>query len=115
AQRLADLLRSRHLRSPLVLAIPRGGVVLGAVLARELGAELDIVLSRKLRAPGNEEVAIGALAEDGEVYFNQYAEENKEAWAEHLVQEVEHQRREIARRQALYRAIRPQAPVADRT
>ena len=49
---LAVALKSRTLHDPLVLAIPRGGVVVGAVLAQELNAELDIVLSRKLPAPG---------------------------------------------------------------
>ena len=48
ALRLAEELRPLELRNPLVLAIPRGGVVTGAVLARQLGAELDVVLSRKL-------------------------------------------------------------------
>ena len=46
AQQLADKLRDRKLHHPLVLAIPRGGIVTGAVLARQLGAELDVVLSR---------------------------------------------------------------------
>jgi predicted phosphoribosyltransferase len=52
ALELAAKMKSYPLRDPLVLAIPRGGVVTGAVLARELGADLDIVLARKLRAPG---------------------------------------------------------------
>jgi len=52
ARQLAKALRGRDLHDPLVLAIPRGGVVTGAVLAQELGADLDVVLSRKLRAPG---------------------------------------------------------------
>ena len=59
ARQLAGRLRGRQFRNPLVLAIPRGGVVVGAVLARELGADLDVVLSRKLRAPGQPELALG--------------------------------------------------------
>jgi putative phosphoribosyl transferase len=51
AEQLAGKLRSRLLHDPLVLAIPRGGVVLGAVLARALHADLDVILSRKLRSP----------------------------------------------------------------
>ena len=70
AVRLAELLKGRELRDPLVLAIPRGGVVLGVVLARELGADLDVVLSRKLRAPGQPELAVGAVSEDGRVYLH---------------------------------------------
>ena len=52
---VAERLKGRPFRDPLVLAIPRGGVVVGAALARALGAELDVVLSRKLRAPGQPE------------------------------------------------------------
>ena len=52
ARRLANELQGRPLHDPLVLAIPRGGVVGGAVLARELGGDLDVILSRKLPAPG---------------------------------------------------------------
>ena len=51
AHQLADKLKDRDLLDPLILAIPRGGVVTGAVLASELGAELDVVLSRKFHAP----------------------------------------------------------------
>src|SRR5262249_45546221 len=68
AKLLARRFSGRELNDPLVLAIPRGGVVTGAVLARELGAELDVILARKLRAPWQPELAIGAVAEDGEVY-----------------------------------------------
>ncbi|MEX0606576.1 MAG: phosphoribosyltransferase family protein, partial [Halofilum sp. (in: g-proteobacteria)] len=61
AQRLA------HLRgqAPLVLAVPRGGVPMGRIVADELGGELDVVLVHKLGAPGNPEYAIGAIDEDG--------------------------------------------------
>jgi predicted phosphoribosyltransferase len=104
ARRLAAELRPLPLKNPLVLAIPRGGVIVGAVLARELGADLDVVLARKLRAPYQPELALGAVGEDGELYLNRY-----------LKQERRHQLDEIARRQALYRAARPQAPLAGRS
>ncbi|HEY2787781.1 MAG TPA: hypothetical protein VGJ05_22685 [Fimbriiglobus sp.] len=64
-RRLSEWFRGRDLYDPVVLAIPRGGVAVGAALARELGAELDVVLSRKLRAPYQPEFAIGAVGEDG--------------------------------------------------
>src|SRR5579862_4543749 len=75
AHQLALEFQGRKLSDPLVLAIPRGGVVTGAVLAQELGADLDVVLSRKLRAPLQPELAIGAIAEDGCVYLNRYAKD----------------------------------------
>ncbi|MFN9347038.1 MAG: phosphoribosyltransferase [Planctomycetota bacterium] len=64
-ERLAKELVGLKLEDPIVLAIPRGGVVIGAELAKALGAELDIVISRKLRVPFQPELAYGALGEDG--------------------------------------------------
>jgi predicted phosphoribosyltransferase len=112
ARQLAEKLKKRELHDPLVLAIPRGGVVTGAVLARELGAELDVVLSRKLQAPGQPELAIGAISEDGRVYLNHYAQAYLNLLEDHLAQERGHQLREIARRKKLFRAVRPKASVA---
>jgi hypothetical protein len=115
ARQLATQLKRRSLVEPLVLAIPRGGVVTGAVLARELGAELDVVLSRKLRAPGQPELAIGAIAEDGQVYLNQFAEEFRTELEDYLAEERRHQLAEIARRRKLFRAARPQARIEGRS
>jgi len=98
-----------------VLAIPRGGVVTGAVLARELGAELDVVLARKLRAPGQPELAIGAIAESGDVYLNPELEGLSGEWEDYLVEERRYQLAEIARRKKLFRAARPAASVAGRS
>jgi len=67
ARELARLLAPYTGRAPLVLAVPRGGVPLGAVLAERLGGDLDVVLAHKLRDPHEPEVAIGAVDEAGEV------------------------------------------------
>lgn len=115
ARRLAQKFKGRELRDPLVLAIPRGGVVTGAVLARELDAELDVVLSRKLRAPGQPELAIGAVSEDGQVYLNERLEDLIGPFGDYLAREREHQLAEIARRKALFRAARPAATLAGRS
>jgi putative phosphoribosyl transferase len=66
ARRL-DTYRGQH---PLVLAIPRGAVRMGQIVADALGGELDVVLVRKLRAPGNPELAIGSIDETGAVYLD---------------------------------------------
>ena len=100
---------------PLVLAIPRGGVEIGAVLARGLGAELDVVLSRKLRAPHQPELALGAVSESGEVYLNHFASAMTDAGDAYVEAERQRQLAEIERRRALIRAVRPQAPIAGRT
>jgi predicted phosphoribosyltransferase len=112
---LAQQLRGRKFHKPLVLVIPRGGVPTGAVLARELGAELDVVLARKLRAPAQPELAVGAVGEDGSVYINRQAEEILGPIKGYLEDERRHQLAEIARRKQLFRAARPQAPVAGRS
>jgi len=115
ALRLAQRLRTRALRDPLVLAIPRGGVVIAAVLARELGAELDVVLSRKLRAPFQPEYALGAVGEDGTLFLSPHLEEIPGATDEYIAEEQHYQLAEIYRRKALIRAVRPPARVPGRS
>ena len=92
-RQLVAKLKARRFRDPLVLAIPRGGIVIGAVLAQELGADLDVVLARKLRAPYQPELAFGAIAETGAVYLNQHAEEFIESLKEYLEEERRWQER----------------------
>lgn len=115
AMRLSEALRPLELRNPLVLAIPRGGVVTGAVLARQLGAELDVVLARKLGAPSQPELAVGAVGEDGQVYLNRRVAEAVGADDDYIQAEQQRQMGEIARRQKLFRAARPQASVRGRS
>jgi len=115
ARQLADRLKGHELHDPLVLAIPRGGVVTGAVLAQEIGAELDIVLARKLRAPGMPELAVGAVSEEGHLYLNHNAQAVLGLSDDYLVEERRRQFAEIARRKKLFRAVRPQAAVAGRS
>jgi predicted phosphoribosyltransferase len=115
ARQLAQRLKEREFQDPLVLAIPRGGVVTGAVLACELGAELDVVLSRKLRAPIQPELAVGAISENGQVYLNHYAWDALGLTEDYLADEQRHQLAEIGRRKRLFRGVRPQARVAGRS
>jgi predicted phosphoribosyltransferase/nucleotide-binding universal stress UspA family protein len=115
AERLACRLRTRVLHDPLVLGIPRGGVVLGAVLARALKADLDVVLSRKLRAPGRPELALGALAEDGAVYLDPLVRDWPDGVKGYLEVEKRYQAAEIARRKQHFRAVRPQARIGGRS
>jgi len=73
AEKLAKALTRWRGRNPLVYAIPRGAVPMGRVVADRLGGELDVVLTRKLHAPGNPEFAVGAVDESGWVYLADYA------------------------------------------
>jgi predicted phosphoribosyltransferase len=68
ARRLARALDKYRGQHPVVMAVPRGAVVLGRVIADALGGELDVLFVRKLRAPGSDEVAVGAVDEDAKVY-----------------------------------------------
>lgn len=58
-------------KDPVCAALPRGGVVVAAEVAAVLGAAIDVIVAGKLRSPGNPELAIGAVTEDGEVYLNE--------------------------------------------
>jgi putative phosphoribosyl transferase len=115
ALQLAARLAHQSLKHPVVLGIPRGGVVTAAVLAKELGAELDVVLARKLRAPWQPELAIGAIGEDGEIYLTAYASIVPGAMEDYIEKEREHQASEIGRRTKLFRAVRPPADVTGRS
>lgn len=69
-KQLARLLDDRDVEADIVLAIPRGGLPVGRVVADALGVPLDIIAARKIGAPGNPELAIGAVASDGSVWLN---------------------------------------------
>jgi predicted phosphoribosyltransferase len=112
---LAEAIAAAPLHDPLVLAIPRGGIEVGATLAAGIAAELDVVLSRKLRAPQQPELAIGAVAEDGATHLNPLTASFAGADASWIAAETERQLREIARRQEMFRRVRPRAPLAGRT
>jgi putative phosphoribosyl transferase len=108
-RRLGERLRDEPLVDPVVIAIPRGGVEVGAEVARLLERPLDVVVTRKLGAEFQPELAIGAIAE-GDV-------ERLRPWTGdegHLGRERERQRDELARRVALFRAAVPQVPLAGR-
>jgi predicted phosphoribosyltransferase len=80
-----------------------------------LAGDLDVVLSRKLRAPGQPELAIGAISEDGQVHLNRRVVEALGVTDEYLDKEKQHQLSEIARRKRLFRSVRPEAAVPGRT
>ena len=115
ARQLAAVLHQYEFKDPLVLAIPRGGVVTGAVLARDIRAELDVVLTRKLRAPDQPELAIGAISESGDVYVDEEAAEAAGVTDEYFHREKEFQSAVIAQRKQLMRRVRPEAPMTGRS
>jgi predicted phosphoribosyltransferase len=112
-RRLAAALQHLRERQPVVIAIPRGGVVVGREVATLLGVPIDVIVPRKLRAPFNPELAIGAVAEGGALYIEEETVRGISAY--YLQQEISTQRAEIARRVAAYRGARPLIDVAGRT
>jgi putative phosphoribosyl transferase len=99
---------------PLVLAIPRGGVVLGRDVARMLGADLDLIVPRKLGAEGNPEFAIGAVMQDGTQYLNQDAIRATGAGAGYIEGETQSQLKEAKRRLDAYRGGREEPQISGR-
>jgi putative phosphoribosyl transferase len=109
AERLQDY-RGKH---PLVLAIPRGAVPMGKIIADALGGELDVVLTRKLRAPSNPEYAIGAIDETGWAYISEHAAAAG-ATPAYIEQEKQTQLDTIRRRRKQYTPVREPADPHDR-
>jgi putative phosphoribosyl transferase len=107
-------LKSLRLQKPVVLGIPRGGLIVAREIARMLGGDLDIVLARKLRAPQNSELAIGSVSENGKLFLDESLAATLEISSEYIAEEKEHQMAEIARRMALIRAVMPRTPLAGR-
>jgi putative phosphoribosyl transferase len=110
---LAARLAKYRGQNPLILAIPRGAVLMGWILAEELGGELDVVLVRKIGAPGNPELAIGSVAESGETVVSPWAEEAgvPQSWIE---QQARRQLAVLKERRKLYTPDRLAADPAGR-
>ena len=100
---LADRLAKTEHRPAIVLGIPRGGIIVADIVARKLGTDFDIVIPRKLGAPENEELAIGAVMEDGTSYINSYMVNALRVPTDYIENEMARQVREIRRRSAAYR------------
>lgn len=114
AEQLARALAGYRGQHPLVLAIPRGAVPIGAVIARQLEGELDLVLVRKLHAPGAPEFAVGAVDESGWVYLAPHAGAVG-AGPGYVAEQKELELQELARRRERYTPGRPRADVTGRT
>jgi len=113
-RRLADALGARDLRGAVVLALPRGGVPVGAQIAEAIGAPLEVFVARKIGAPGRPEYGIGAIAEGGAPLFDPWAVRALGLSDEHLAELAEAEVRELERRVRRYRGGRPLPPLDGR-
>lgn len=105
AERLLDAFNNHKInrQDSIILGIPRGGVVIADTIARRISSEFDIIIGRKLGAPENKELAIGAVMEDGTSYINRYLVDALKIKQEYIEKEKLEQENEIKRRKMLYR------------
>lgn len=99
----------------IILALPRGGVVTGFEIAKNLGLPLDLVVPRKIGAPFNSEFAIGAITDDGRGIFNKEAITAYGVSRDYINTAVEIEKKEAARRLKLYRGDRPPLKLKNKT
>jgi putative phosphoribosyl transferase len=99
----------------VVLAIPNGGVVIAAEVARTLTSPFDVIGVRKLRTPGEPELALGAVAEHGVQVLNQVLVEEAGLSTDDLEQLTAAARAALGEQLGRYRAVRPAVPLQGRT
>ncbi|HBG27178.1 MAG: hypothetical protein A2Y10_07385 [Planctomycetes bacterium GWF2_41_51] len=106
-QLLANELKYVSGKNTVVLGIPRGGVIIANEIAAALNADLDVVLTHKLGAPGNKELAIGAISENKQLYINKSIAPYVGADEDYIEQEKTFQLKQIEHKVQMYRAILP--------
>jgi putative phosphoribosyl transferase len=115
-RQLADALAPQVAdRTGVVLALPRGGVPVGFEVAQRLGWPLDVYVVRKLGAPQNPELAIGAVATGGQVLINEGLVRHLHVSERYLESTLRKESAEVARREALYRGDRPRPTLKEQT
>jgi putative phosphoribosyl transferase len=114
-QLLARELAQYAAEHPLVLAIPRGGIAVAAVVARVLNAELDVLYVRRLCVPGHEELALGAMADAQAPVVNRTVVESFAITRTAMDRVIAHERAELERRELALRGDRPPPVIEGRT
>jgi putative phosphoribosyl transferase len=94
---LKEKVKKEDRNNTLVLGIPRGGLIIAEIIARKLECGLDLFIVKRLRSPHNEELAIGAVTEDGTTYLNELIIEELKISQEYIEKEISHQLQEIKR------------------
>lgn len=110
-----ELMAFRNDPPAILLALPRGGVAVAYQLSLALHLPLDVLITRKIGAPGNPEYALGAVSETGAVYWNREALSGLSLSEGELAAAVQAQQKEVTRRVALYRQGRAFPELKDRT
>ncbi len=113
-QLLAGEISNYRGQRPLVLGIPRGGIVIARALAEALEGEPDIVLSRKMRTPNYPELAMGSVSEDGRIFLNERVVDEAGIGVDHIEYEKRRQLAEIRRSSEMIRDFYPKIPRENR-
>jgi len=113
-EELALQLEALSGREPVVLGIPRGGVIIAHQIAVRLQADLDVVLAHKLGAPQNPELAIGAVLEDGTHFVNKMTASYAGADSNYIQREKAIQHERLTQKARQYRQVRPRLPLDGR-
>jgi len=111
---LADYLKVYAGEHPVIIGLPRGGVVVAAEAARRLGCELDVIIAGKLRAPGNPELAIGAVTEDGLAFLNYSLIRSLHIKNDYIEEEQRQRLEAVMARLKSYRAVKKKMPLKGR-
>ncbi|MBG0562809.1 phosphoribosyltransferase [Actinoplanes aureus] len=115
AGRVAEVIGAAGEGRPLVLALPRGGLPVAAPVAERIGGDLDIVVARKIGAPGHAEFGVGAVAEDGPPVYDRQNLRYAGITEKDVAATLAGERAELSRRIRRYRGDRPPPPVRGRT
>jgi putative phosphoribosyl transferase len=92
---LTGIVKKEDRNSTLVVGIPRGGLVIAEIIARKLKCEFDLLMVKRLRSPHNDELAIGAVAEDGTTYLNELIIKELQISPDYIEKEKSYQLEEI--------------------
>jgi predicted phosphoribosyltransferase len=95
AQTLSAVIKKEDRKDTIILGLPRGGLLIAEIIALKLSCRLDLIISRRLRAPHNDEVAIGSVTEDGTTYMNELVVSELKLSQEYVKSEISHQLAEI--------------------
>jgi predicted phosphoribosyltransferase len=106
-RKLADVLDDHDIEADIVLAVPRGGLPVGRIVADSLGVHLDIVAARKIGAPWNPELAVGAVASDGTVWLNESMLGDLDVQDVYVDEQIETEREAAQAKVERYRGDRP--------
>ncbi len=113
-KKLAEELKPYREKKPLILAVPRGGVTVAEPVWESLGGDLDLIITRKIGAPYQPELAVGAVTGDGFIMVNESIVSRLNVTGDYIDKAAEKEQNEIRRRLEIYRGKRPLSAVDNR-